>query len=78
MQLDDELLAQLDREARRSKRSRSELIRRAVKGWFDAQRIARLEREHAEGYRRIPDDDDPAWSEALVRLAAEVAPPYDA
>lgn len=76
VQLDDELVAQLDQAARSARVSRSELIRRMIAAWFDARRIARLDREYAEGYRRFP--EDAALGESLARLAAENAPPYEA
>jgi metal-responsive CopG/Arc/MetJ family transcriptional regulator len=75
VQLDDQLIAQLDREAKRAKVSRSELIRRALGAWFEARHTARLERQYREGYRRIP--EDPILGETLARIAAENALPYD-
>jgi metal-responsive CopG/Arc/MetJ family transcriptional regulator len=76
VQFDDKMLAQLDREARRAKQSRSEVIRRAVGAWFEARKTARLEREYVESYRQFP--EEPVISEALIRLAAEGMPPYEA
>jgi metal-responsive CopG/Arc/MetJ family transcriptional regulator len=79
VQLDEELLTQLDREAKRSKVSRSELIRRALNRWFDAREIAKLERQHQDGYRRMPEDEEElAVLDAFARLAAEDMPPYEA
>jgi metal-responsive CopG/Arc/MetJ family transcriptional regulator len=75
VQLDDQLIAQLDREAKRAKVSRSELIRRALGAWFEARHVARLERQYREGYQRIP--EDPVLGETLARIAAENALPYD-
>lgn len=75
VQLDDNLLAQLDREAKRSKISRSELIRRALNGWLDARDIARAERQQRQSYLRYP--EDPVMTATLGRIAAEMAPPYE-
>jgi metal-responsive CopG/Arc/MetJ family transcriptional regulator len=78
VQLDDELVTQLDREAKRSKISRSELIRHALNRWFEAREIARLERRYEEGYRRMPETaEELAVTEALARRAAEDWPPYE-
>ena len=76
VQLDDGLLQRLDAEASDAHTSRSEVIRKAIDAWFEAKRIARLDFEYAEGYRRFP--EDAALGESLMRLAAENAPPYDA
>ena len=57
VQLDDELVAELDRRAGRDKVSRSELIRRAVAAhlrdldWEEQDRIT------VEAYKRVPDSE---------------------
>jgi metal-responsive CopG/Arc/MetJ family transcriptional regulator len=76
VQLDDELIDALGEIAREEGLSRSELIRRAVRAWLEARREICWDREHAEGYRRFP--EDAALAESLARIAAENAPPYDA
>ena len=78
VQLDDDLIARLDRDAKRSKVSRSELIRNVLNAWFQARETARLEWQYAEGYRRMPETaEERAVSEALARIAAESWPPYE-
>lgn len=78
VQLDDDLVAELDRAAKRSKVSRSELVRGALKAWLTAKETARLEWRHAEGYRRMPETaEERAVTEALARVAAESWPPYE-
>lgn len=64
VQLDDELVAELDRRAARDKVSRSELIRRAVTAhlrdldWEEQDRIA------IGAYERVPDSETfKPWTE---------------
>lgn len=65
VQLDDDLVAQLDRRAANEKVSRSELIRRAVAAhlrdldWEEQDRIA------VESYTRVPEDETglPPWTD---------------
>lgn len=73
VQLDDRLLARLDREAKVSKISRSELLRRAADLYLRASDEAGKERRMVEAYRRIP-DDDPGLDQMLMRLAADLPP----
>jgi metal-responsive CopG/Arc/MetJ family transcriptional regulator len=70
VQLDDALLAELDREAATRKLSRSEILRRAARVYLDAADEAEKERRMLEAYRRLP-DHDPDWDATLARLAAE-------
>jgi metal-responsive CopG/Arc/MetJ family transcriptional regulator len=70
VQLDDELVAALDRRASKAGISRSELIRTSI-----ARHLRDLEWEEAdqvaiEAYRRIP--EDPSELAALDRLAVEI------
>lgn len=74
VQLDDKLVAALDKAARREGVSRSELLRRGAVAFLEAQKILREERKQAEAYRRIP--QDPLLVETAARLAAETAPPW--
>lgn len=65
VQLDDDLVAELDRRAAQEKVSRSELIRRAVAthlrdlDWEEQDRIA------VESYTRFPEDEKglPPWTD---------------
>lgn len=75
VQMDEALVTLLDDEARRSRTNRSEVIRRAVRSWLAALDEARADRQYADAYRRAP--EDPAMTEALGRMAAESALPYD-
>jgi metal-responsive CopG/Arc/MetJ family transcriptional regulator len=58
VQLSEELLELLDREAARRGVSRSALIREAIEEHLDAERRAEIGRQIAEGYRRIPQTDE--------------------
>jgi metal-responsive CopG/Arc/MetJ family transcriptional regulator len=74
VQLDDELVAQLDVLANRSKVSRSELLRRAALIVLEADEMARADERLIEGYTKYP--PDPLLLEASRRLAAETAPEW--
>ena len=74
VQLDDRMLARLDREAKAQRMSRSEVLRRAADLYLRASDEAAKERRMVEAYRRIPDDADPELDQALVRLAADLPP----
>jgi metal-responsive CopG/Arc/MetJ family transcriptional regulator len=68
VQLDDNLLQELDEAAEVAGVSRSLLMRKAARMYLDAIGEAELDRQHAESYRRIPEDaqwDD--WFAELVR-----------
>jgi metal-responsive CopG/Arc/MetJ family transcriptional regulator len=54
MTLDAELVAQVDRVARRLGVTRSAFTRRALRAELERARIAALEHRHREGYRRKP------------------------
>ncbi len=72
VQLDDELVAELDRRAKKEGASRSELIRRAIAAhlrdldWEEKDQIT------VEAYRRIP--EAPAEDEAYLKIATEAWP----
>jgi hypothetical protein len=81
VQLSDELLGELDAEARRSGSSRSSLIRDAIRAYLDERgRVAAIAR-YVEGYRRWPPspdewgdleaDGDRQGHELALRLEAE-------
>jgi len=54
MTLEPELVAQVDRAARRLGLTRSAFTRRALRAAVDQLRVQELERRHHEGYRRKP------------------------
>jgi len=54
MTLEPELVAQVDRVARRLGLTRSAFTRRALRAAVDQLRVQELERRHREGYRRKP------------------------
>lgn len=58
VQLSEELLELLDREAARRNVSRSALIREAIEQHLDAERRAEIGRQIVEGYRRVPQTDE--------------------
>lgn len=58
VQLDDTLVAALDRAAKEDGVSRSELLRRAATRLLDGRRQERLDRRHAAGYRKAPQSLD--------------------
>lgn len=74
VQLDDELVAKLDEIAKRTKVSRSELIRRAAQSVIEADEWVEADKRLAEGYTKYP--PDPVLLETSRRLAAETAPEW--
>ena len=74
VQLDDRLIAELDREAKAQGVSRSEVLRRAGRSYLDDADERRKEREMIQAYRRVPQDPDEF--DALRTLASETAPPW--
>jgi predicted transcriptional regulator len=70
VQLDDELLESLDREAARRKVSRSALIRAVLHEFLSADREAAIGRRIAEGYRRLPPASPDEWGD-LAALTHE-------
>jgi metal-responsive CopG/Arc/MetJ family transcriptional regulator len=79
VQLNDDLLARLDARAGREGRSRSDLIREAIKAFLHDEVEAEIDRQIVEGYRRIPvTDEEMRWAEANAReLIAEEPWDYD-
>jgi metal-responsive CopG/Arc/MetJ family transcriptional regulator len=57
VQLDDELVAELDRWAARDEVSRSELIRRAVAAHLSDLDREEQDRTTVEAYERVPDSE---------------------
>ncbi|MGH2727759.1 MAG: ribbon-helix-helix protein, CopG family [Actinomycetota bacterium] len=74
VQLDDRLIAELDKVAGQEGLSRSELLRRAADALLEARKLRRAEYKLVEMYRRLP--QDPAFAEAARRLASETAPDW--
>jgi hypothetical protein len=74
VQLEDGLVAELDRLAKELGVSRSEILRRGAAAILEAADIARADRDLAEAYRRQP--QDPLFTEALARLAAAAVPEW--
>jgi predicted transcriptional regulator len=54
VQLDEDLVRELDEEATSSGLSRSEVLRRAARGYLNAAEERQIEREYEDAYRRIP------------------------
>lgn len=63
VQLDDELLAALDRYTG-GRRTRSALIRRALAEWLERRMYEEAAREDVEAYTRYPEDPAGPWGEA--------------
>lgn len=74
VQLDDDLVAELDRIAGAQGTNRSELLRRAARAVIEADGLRDADRELIDAYRRDP--VDPALVESSVRLASETAPEW--
>lgn len=80
VQLTEELVGLLDREAVRRGVSRSALIRVALEEFFASDREAAIGRRIAEGYRGIPPATPDAWGDLEAqsdRAAGEVAQRLD-
>lgn len=58
VQLNDELVELLDREAARSGRSRSAVIREAIEAHLHDEIEAEISRQIVEGYKRIPETEE--------------------
>jgi len=74
VQLDDNLVAALDKAASQEGVSRSELIRMAALALLEARKIMRLEKKLVDAYTKVP--QDPVMVETARRLASETAPPW--
>ena len=74
VQLDDDLVQRLDEVAKRTRVSRSELLRRAAQAVIEADKRARADARLIEGYTKYP--PDPLLLRSSERLAAETAPEW--
>ncbi len=74
VQLDDELIARLDRLAEAQNTSRSELLRRGASAVIDAAEQVEADRVLQDAYRRVP--QDPAVVASARRLAGETTPEW--
>jgi metal-responsive CopG/Arc/MetJ family transcriptional regulator len=72
VQLDDDLVARLDRLATNRGTNRSELLRRGALAVLEADDLRQADLVLQDAYRRVP--QDPELVEAAARLAAETAP----
>jgi predicted transcriptional regulator len=72
VQLDDDLVARLDRLAAKRGTNRSELLRRGAVAVLDAEELRAADLELQAAYRLTP--QDPVIVEAAARLAAETIP----
>ena len=52
--MDEELIGDVDREAKRAKSDRSKLVRAAISRYLREAKRASMEQRHIEGYRRRP------------------------
>ena len=74
VQLDDDLVADLDRIAAARSTSRSELLRQGARAVIEADEEAAADAELIAAYRRQP--PDPALVQSAARLAARTAPEW--
>ena len=74
VQLDDDLVARLDRLATDRGTNRSELLRRGALAVLEAESLRVADDVLRDAYRRIP--QDPELVEVAARLAAETAPQW--
>jgi metal-responsive CopG/Arc/MetJ family transcriptional regulator len=73
VQLNDELLAALDQQAAARGRSRSDLIREAIEHYLTEALDAEIDKQIADGYRRVPQEEDP-WTEILSKASIAEEP----
>jgi len=73
VQLSDELVESLDREAARRRISRSALIRGVLEEFLAADREATVGRRIVEGYERIPPATPDAWGDLAAMTDSAAA-----
>ena len=66
--MEQELCQRLDTLSHAEGKTRAEVIREACRQYLRRSEVGRLEREYAEGYRRLP--ENPAIAEAMTTMAA--------
>ena len=71
--IDDQLLRRIDKAARSSRRTRSELFRAALREWLASGRRRQLAAEDRAGYERQP--VEPAEFEGLIAAQPLIAEP---
>jgi metal-responsive CopG/Arc/MetJ family transcriptional regulator len=64
--MDEELLREVDREAKRAKTKRSALIREAIREHLKRRRVRELEERHRAGYERHPPVEFDAWDQVAA------------
>lgn len=69
VQLSDDLVTVLDRQARRRSVSRSQVIREAIEKHTHDELEAEIDRQIVDAYTRIPQEDDPAADWAAIEVA---------
>ncbi len=74
VQLDDDLVARLDKLATEQGISRSHLLRRGALAVLEAAELADADRRLQDAYRRVP--QDPALVASAARLAGMTAPEW--
>lgn len=75
VQLSEELVTQLDREAARRGVSRSALIREAIEGHLEDRIKAEMIEQYLDGYRRSPEtEEEMGWAEQAAIEAIEEEP----
>jgi metal-responsive CopG/Arc/MetJ family transcriptional regulator len=74
VQLDDDLVARLDRLASDRGTNRSELLRRGALAVLEADERHQADLELQAAYRRIP--QDPALIQAAARIVIDTAPEW--
>ena len=74
VQLDDDLVADLDRIAAARSTNRSELLRQGARAVIEADEEATADAELITAYRRQPQDQ--ALVQSAARLAARIAPEW--
>jgi predicted transcriptional regulator len=68
VQLTDELVAALDRQAARSGRSRSALIREALEEFLASSREAEITKQLVAGYKSVPQGASDEWGSLAEQL----------
>ena len=74
VQLDDALVARLDKLAKQLRTNRSDLLRRGAQAVLEAHALVEADERLVEAYREQP--QEPAIVAAAVRLASQVGAPW--